>query len=144
MAKVNFLNQPFILESYISQLNGNVHKKTRKRRQFIQGVRKSLIDEVKSKKKKKKFENEATKTVGYPGFFWANQYFNQVSISLKCHHGQCSGEKILSFWSRRNCLSGAFLVRFLHVISPIIFAIKLVAFVLAYIMSSEALVFKKQ
>ena len=53
MAKVNFLNQPFILESYISQPNANVHKKTRKRRQFIQGVRKSLIDEVKSKKKKK-------------------------------------------------------------------------------------------
>ena len=49
MAKVNSLNQPFILESYISQLNGNVHKKTRKRRQFIQGVRKSLIDEGKSK-----------------------------------------------------------------------------------------------
>ena len=53
MAKVNFLNQPFILESYISQLNGNVHKKTRKRRQFIQGVRKSLIEKKKKKKKKK-------------------------------------------------------------------------------------------
>ena len=69
MAKVNFLNQPFTLESYISQLNGNVHKKTRKRRQFIQGVRKSLIDEGKSKKKKKKLKMKLQKQWGIQDFF---------------------------------------------------------------------------
>ena len=37
MAKVNFLNQAesFKLEIYISQLDGNAHKKTRKGRYFI-------------------------------------------------------------------------------------------------------------
>ena len=49
MVKVNFLNQAesFMPENYISQLHGNVNKKTRKQSYFIQGV-------IKRKKFKKR------------------------------------------------------------------------------------------
>ena len=43
-----------------------------------------------------------------------------------------------------NGLSGVFLVHFLHVISAIFFVIKLVIFVVAYIVSNIALVLKVQ
>ena len=45
MAEVNFLNQAesFKSESYISQLHGNAHKKTTKRRYFIQVAIKTNI-----------------------------------------------------------------------------------------------------
>ena len=45
MAKFNFFNQAesFMSESYISQLHGNAHEKTRKWRYFLWGVMKRKI-----------------------------------------------------------------------------------------------------
>ena len=68
------------------------------------------------------------------------------------HHGKNYGN--LSFWVSKNCLSGVFLVHFLHVISgvflvhflhvisAIYFVIKLVVLMHAYIMLNIALLLK--
>ena len=89
---------------------------------------------------------QRNKIVAYPGFFGMSRQFVQISISLKCHHGWHRGGNFeyLFFWISGNCLSGVFLVHFLRVISAIFFVIKLVVFVLSYVMSSIALVFKGQ
>ena len=53
--------------------------------------------------------------------------------------------KNFPFWMiSGNFLFGVFLVHFLHVISAVFFVIKLVVFVVAYILSNIALVLKRQ
>ena len=81
-------------------------------------------------------------TVPFQDFF-----FGEVIICLVQHLSEShQGKNIenLPFWISRNYLFGVSLVNFLNVISAFFFAIKLIVFVLIYIMSNIALVFKGQ
>ena len=61
---------------------------------------------------------------------------------MRGHHSWHRGENFenLPSWINGNCLSGVFLVQLLHFMSEVLFVIKLIVFVLAYIMSNIALV----
>ena len=105
------------------------------------------ILEVSGRKKLCYHNIHITKSVPYSGFFWeSHQFVWFVNISLRCHHGWCKANnfKCLPFCITGNCLSGVPLVHFLLVISAVFFVIKLVVFMLAYIMSIIVLVLKGQ